>query len=201
MSAIPVIGITGGVGSGKSTAAAIFAQLGCEVIDADALGHELLRRDPAVRAAVRETFGQEVFDFEGQIDRKTLGRIVFSDVLQMRRLEDILHPLMRAAFEQRISHVRRAAEARAMVLDAAVLFKAGWDKLCTHTVFVESPLEQRLARVAESRGWSKDDLLKREAAQFPLDRKRQYCCHTLQNVKDVSHLQGQVTRLLDDILA
>jgi dephospho-CoA kinase len=200
MKQIPVIGITGGVGSGKSTVAAAFGELGCEVIDADRLGHALLG-EGGIQTAVRRTFGEEVFDADGAVDRRSLGQIVFADPQQMRRLEEILHPPMRSAIQDRISRTLQEGKARAVVLDAAVLFEAGWDKLCDTTVFVEAPLETRAKRVGDARGWARQELLRREAMQIPLDRKQQSCCHTLQNVSDVSRLPGQVTRLLDEILA
>ncbi len=200
MKQIPVIGITGGVGSGKSTVAAAFGELGCEVIDADRLGHSLLA-EPGIETAIRRTFGEAAFNAAGKVDRRALGKIVFADPQQMRRLEDILHPQMRSAIQACISQTRQGGHVRAVVLDAAVLFETGWDKLCDTTVFVEAPLETRARRVADARGWSRQELLRREALQIPLDRKQQSCCHTLQNVSDVSRLPGQVTRLLDEILA
>jgi dephospho-CoA kinase len=103
--------------------------------------------------------------------------------------------------EDRIAALRGADGVRAIVIDAAVLFEAGWNTLCDTTVFVEAPEPVRLDRVRRSRGWSEADFHQREAEQFPLDRKRRLCCYSVQNVSDVSHLPGQVTRVLDEILA
>ncbi|NBB94719.1 MAG: dephospho-CoA kinase [Planctomycetes bacterium] len=199
MREIPVIGITGGIGSGKSTVARAFGEVGCEVIDADALGHALLD-EPGIREAIRRQWGGEVVNASGAVDRGKLGRLVFADPQVRRRLEDILHPPMRSEMQRRIAAARQAGRTRAVVIDAAVLFEAGWDVLCTHTVYVEAPLADRVARVTAARGWSRAELLRREKVQFPLDRKQELCCYGLKNVDDVSHLPGQVTRLLDDIL-
>jgi len=158
--AIPVIGLIGGVGSGKSAVAAILAARGGVVIDADRVGHELLTV-PAVRDQIVARFGDKVLDRRvsavgsgSRIDRSALGEIVFADPERRRELEAIVHPRMRDRFRSEIERLTRLGDAGVIVLDAAILLEAGWDDLCDHVVFVDAPRSVRRRRVAEQRGWS-----------------------------------------------
>jgi dephospho-CoA kinase len=174
---IPVIGLVGGIGAGKSRVAATLARQGAWVLDADAIGHALLDQPPA-RSEVVRRFGAEILapasgpDQPRTVDRKALGTIVFGDPSARRDLEAILHPRMRRTFERAIARVARGGRHSAVVLDAAVLFEAHWDSLCDRVVFVDAPREQRLARLAASRDWSAEELAARESAQLPLAEKR-----------------------------
>lgn len=174
---IPVIGLVGGIGAGKSEAAARLALLGAFVIDADKVGHALLDQRP-VRDQVVEKFGDLVLDPsipEGEppgIDRRVLSAIVFKNPSALKSLEAILHPQMRHTFEKAVDRVARKGQATAVVLDAAVLFEAGWDGLCDHVLFLDAPHEVRLDRLKTSRGWDEPMLTEREAAQWPLEKKK-----------------------------
>jgi len=183
---IPVIGVVGGIGSGKSAAAQAFADLGALVLDADKVGHTLLDQSPC-REIVVEVFGEGVlapYTAEGErrpIDRRALGAIVFADPFLLSRLEDILHPLMRRTFERAISREVRRLRHTAVVLDAAILYEAEWNDLCDQVVFVDAGPEVRLARLEASRGWTAETLLAREKAQGPLAEKRIEAGHLLAN--------------------
>lgn len=192
---IPVIGLIGGIGGGKSVAAGLLAERGAVVVDADAVGHEVLRR-PDVARRVVERFGAGVTSADGQVDRRALGRLVFADAAARRDLEAIVHPSMFQEFERRIGEARSRGEAAAVVLDAAILLEAGWDRICDVVVFVDAPREARLDRVRESRGWSEADLAAREAAQRPLDEKRARADHVLANDGEVAGLAAEVDRLV-----
>ena len=175
---IPVIGVVGGIGSGKSAVAARLGELGAFVIDADRVGHALLTQRPVLEAVVRR-FGPEILapvaegtDSPREIDRRALGAIVFADRTSRRALEGILHPRMRETFSKAIARTARRGQHKAVVLDAAVLFEAGWDALCDRVFFVDAPRDQRLARLAAQRGWDDETLSARENAQGPLEEKR-----------------------------
>jgi dephospho-CoA kinase len=201
-----VIGLVGGIGSGKSAAASILGELGAFVIDADAVGHALLNQRP-VRDLVLDRFGPRVFapeTSEGSgtsVDRKALGAIVFSDPRALKDLEAILHMRMRGTFERAIARTVRRGTARAIVLDAAILFEAGWADLCDKVVFVDASRELRLARVAETRGWDQAKLEVREASQMPLDRKVEKSDVVIANAQDLDALRTSVERALEAILA
>src|SRR4051812_48219771 len=176
--AIPVIGLIGGIGAGKSRVAELLKGRGACVIDADAVGHEVLEV-PEVRDLVVARFGTRVVrpaprpgEERGRVDRRLLGSIVFADPEALRDLERIVHPRMCLEFERRIARESARGAVPLIVLDAAILMETGWDRVCDLVVFVDAPLPVRLDRVSRARGWTGEDLRSREAAQWPVDRKR-----------------------------
>ena len=189
-----MIGLTGTVGAGKSAVAARLADRGAVVIDADAVGHETLRR-PEVAAQVGARFGSGVLDAEGAVDRRALGRLVFADPCARRDLEALVHPPMFEAFERAIADAVRG-EARFVVLDAAILLETGWDRACDLVVFVDAPRPMRLERVGASRGWTDEQLRARESAQWTGERKKSRSDYVLLNDGSPSRLDQEVDRLL-----
>jgi dephospho-CoA kinase len=169
-----VIGVLGGVASGKSLVAHQLARLGAGVLDADGAGHEVLRL-PSVESAARDRWGEEIFGADGRIDRARLARLVFGPSQEAAEerayLEHLTHPeIGRRLAEQ----ARRLAESGAavVVLDAPLLLEAGWDSFCDTLVFVDAPRPLRAAR-ASARGWSEEEFAARESVQLPLERKRE----------------------------
>ncbi|MFM9963728.1 MAG: dephospho-CoA kinase [Planctomycetaceae bacterium] len=135
-----------------------------------------------------------------QISRAALGRVVFgSDVAAetaRRDLEAIVHPEIRSLLEHTIRELRRQANVEAIVLDAAVLLEAGWNDLCDVVVFIDTPQADRIARVQAGRGWSAEELAKREASQWPLPRKRAAADAVLDNANDVDHAARQLEQVI-----
>jgi dephospho-CoA kinase len=189
-----VVGLVGGIGSGKSAAAAAFARRGAHVIAADELGHEALRQS-AVRDEVARLWGKEVLDEHGWIDRRKLAAIVFADPGARRALEALTHPYIRSRLAEEIARAREGG-ARLIVVDAAVLLEAGWNAACDRLVYVDAPHEARLARVKAKRGWAERDWQGREAAQLPLTEKHARADHVLDNSSTLEHLGRQVDDLL-----
>jgi dephospho-CoA kinase len=199
----PVIGLVGGVGAGKSTAAAELARLGCMVIDGDAIGHEVLDRGEVIDRIVEMWGPGTLLKAPGggrQIDRASLGRMVFGDPRELERLNGLTHPLIRAEIERQVEAGRRDPAVRAIVLDAAVLLEARWDQLCTHVVFVRAPDEQRQERVARERGWNERSWRQREKMQIPLDSKIGRCYYSIDNSSSVSHLCEAIRELFHGIV-
>ncbi len=186
----PVIGLTGGICSGKSTVAAELAELGCAVIDADAVGHELLE-DPEVRDELVRRLGEGILSAEGRPDRERIARIVFDSPEALARLNAVMHPRMRDRMARRIDQLRRAGGCPAVVLDAALLLETDWHELCDTIVFVDAPPAQRLQR-AKARGWDADELQRRENSQKPLDTKATSADHVIDNSSSLSYLREQV---------
>jgi dephospho-CoA kinase len=201
---LAVIGLIGGIGSGKSRVAAHFEAAGAVVIDADVVGHELLN-DPRVGSEIVDRFGTGVLsekstgpELPSVIDRKALGTIVFADPMARRDLETILHPRMRASFEAVIERESKSkkSEKSMVVLDAAILLEAGWDDLCDVIVFVDAPRDERMRRVQAQRGWSREAFEARERAQWPCDKKRRRADLVITNDAGVDGLQERVERIL-----
>jgi dephospho-CoA kinase len=188
-----MIGVTGGVASGKSVVAKEFARLGAGLLDADAAGHAALRL-PRVEAAVRERWGEAVFGPEGRIDRARLASVVFASgpdgEAEREYLEQLTHPEIARQIERQAREYD-AAGAPVAVLDAALLFEAGWSDKCEKTIFVDTPCEIRLAR-AMNRGWTEEDFAAREGAQESLDRKRARADVIIDNSGPLQRTQAQV---------
>jgi dephospho-CoA kinase len=191
----PVIGLIGGIGSGKSRVAALFRERGARVIAGDDLGHEALRQPP-VRAQITARWGREVLDAHGEINRRRLAAIVFADPEQRRALESMVHPWIKQRMRDEVEQARNDAAARFVVVDAAILLEAGWNDLCDRLVFVEAPREVRRQRIAEQRGWTAEEVEAREQAQLPLTAKAVRADYTLHNAGSMESLKQKVNDLL-----
>lgn len=187
-----LIGIIGGISSGKSAVAAIFAECGAKVLDADRIGHEVLRL-PQVISALVSRWGSGILDDAGQVRRPAVANIVFapdSGAIELGYLEQITHPPIQKILLERIEELR-AAGAPAAVVDAALLVKAGWHRLCQKIVFVEVPRAVRWARAAK-RGWSEAQFEEREAAQGSLEERRQLADCVVDNSGSIESTRQQV---------
>ncbi len=162
------IGIAGGIGSGKSGLARALADLDCVVIDSDALAKDVLE-EPDVKDQLRAWWGDAIIDEQGRVDRSRVASIVFEDDAQRKRLEALIHPRVKNA---RARIIAEHPDARAIVIDAPLLFEAGVDEECDAVLFVDVPRDIRLERVRDTRGWDEGELARREAGQWPVDRKR-----------------------------
>lgn len=186
----PIIGITGGIGAGKSLVARQFESLGAARFDADAAARKMLD-DPAVRHQILQRWPQVATD-DDRIDRKALAAIVFDDPDELRRLESLIHPPVERQCLGWIEQIRRAGSASAIVLDVPLLLEAGWDRHCDRVVFVEARRAVRLARLRENRGWEEKDLIVREKTQWPLDKKRRLAHDIVDNNASESECLAQV---------
>jgi dephospho-CoA kinase len=190
-----VIGLLGGIGSGKSQVAAAFARHGARIIAGDQLGQAALH-DPDIRARIVSRWGEGIVDENGEIDRRRLAAIVFADPDQRKALEAISHPWIRQRIRAEVEEARKDPRVPLIVLDAAVMLEAGWNEVCDRLVFIEAPRVVRLERVARQRGWSEKEVAEREEAQLPLTEKAVRADHVLDNSASLEHLNCQVIDLL-----
>ncbi len=186
-----VIGLVGGIASGKSFVASELERRGATLIAADEIGHTILQRPSVVHSLVRE-FGQSILASDGSVDREAIAQMVFGrdDLSQQRlkQLEALVHPLIHAESVRQLRAIQEGvAPPAAIVLDAPLLIEAGWLPLCDLVLFVECDLATRQQR-ALARGWDSDELAHREAAQLPLDRKRREATHVVTGSADQSSL-------------
>src|SRR5687768_7969666 len=156
-----LIGLTGNIACGKSTVLRQLRDLGAYVIDADILIHYILRHDGPAYWPVVSEFGPEIVRADGEIDRKVLGRIVFSDPEKLRRLEEIEHPIVRRVIDEEIAQ----ADEEIVVLDAIKLIESGWAEKCDSVWVVTCRREQQIERLQASRGYSREDAEMRVSAQ------------------------------------
>lgn len=196
---MPIIGIIGGIASGKSLATKYFQQLGAFVLDADRVAHEVLR-EPDVIDAAQARWGAEIVNDEGQIDRSVLARVVFGESssadVELAYLEELVHPRIGKRLQQELAQFDAD---RVVILDAAVMLKAGWDKFCDQVLFIDARPELRLER-ARQRGWKETAFFQREAAQEPLDRKRSRADIVIDNNGMAEDLQKQIRDFWDSHL-
>lgn len=201
MSAIPVVGITGGIGSGKSSLPRTVTRFRLHIIDADAIAHSLLREPDMIGQIVQE-FGTRILNADGQISRGHLAEIVFGNrpeqQLARQRLQAILHPAVRKESLRQIQAVPQDADC--IILDAALLLEAGWGDLCDALVFVDTALARRQDRVSSSRGWSRDELERREQCQWPVDRKKQIADFVVDNSGTAQESGRQFEEVLQAVL-
>ena len=189
-----IIGLLGGVASGKSLAAKMLVDLGAGLLDADRTGHAVLAEDADVRKELRQRWGDAVFTAEGQVDRAALARRVFAEADGARAdrefLEDLLHPRIR----RRLEAVRQqfAAQGKlAAVLDAPLLLEAGWGPMCDIVLMIDAPRDARI-QWARQRGWSDAEFARREAAQSPVEQKRRAAHAVIPNDDSIDELRHVV---------
>ena len=193
----PIIGITGGIGAGKSTVAGILRELGCLVVDSDDLARQALP-DPTVVETLVQWWGREILDPQRQIDRRAVAKIVFARPNERKRLESVVHPWIE---KRRLAMFAAAPDtAPALVIDAPLLVEAGIDEQCDAVVFVNSDRSTRLDRLAQNRGWSDQELNQREKSQLPLDAKRTRADYVIDNDGDLTSFTEQIRRTLHEIV-
>lgn len=193
-----VIGLVGGIGSGKSSVAAELARQGRGiVIDSDKEAKAALDR-PEVRDQLVSWWGPGVLGKDGRVDRGQVADIVFRRPEERARLEALVHPMVRATRAQAIERARSAGAALA-IIDAPLLFEAGVDRECDLIVYVDAPLRARVGRVKATRGWDAAELERREKAQLPLEEKRERSDDVVVNDGEPGALPGRVADLLQRI--
>ena len=189
-----IIGILGGVASGKSQVAEQFRLLGAKVLDADQVGHEVLR-EPEVIQAVRERWGDTVLTENGQVDRSKVAKIVFAapptGPQELAFLEQLTHPRIGNRLQAEFVRMRQSRDIEAVILDAPVMLKSGWDRYCHYILFIDVPRNLRLER-ARKRGWSDANFAAREAAQESLEVKRAAASHVIDNSGSIDETRQQV---------
>jgi dephospho-CoA kinase len=197
-----ILGLLGGIASGKTVVARELEKLGSVVLDADRAGHEVLRL-PHVKEAARKRWGASIFGQDGKIERKRLADIVFAHTDEGRRelayLEKLTHPEIGRRLQEELNLLKQQG-VQVAVLDAPVMLKAGWDRFCDQIWFIDAPRETRIER-AKQRGWSDAEFTARELAQEPVERKRELADFVVDNSGAVAYTQQQIERLWHNLIA
>jgi dephospho-CoA kinase len=196
----PIIGIVGGIGSGKTFVARLFEELGGLVISSDEQVKEVYRL-PEVKQRLREWWGESVFLPNGDINRRAIAGKIFSDPEQRRNLEQLLHPLVGQARDRLMASHQNDPNINAFIWDTPLLFETGLNEACDAIVFVDAPLTERAQRVKDQRNWTPEELTRRENSQWPLDTKREIADYVISNAADADSVRDQVRRVFSLILA
>jgi dephospho-CoA kinase len=186
------IGLTGGIGSGKSTVSKFLAELGAPIIDADKVGHEIYAPDgPAYRDMIA-AFGEGILAPDRTIDRKKLGPIVFADPAALKRLNSIVHPKMFARMREMVGAMRTGGERKPIVVEAAILIEANWQPLFNEIWLVIASREHVIERVERDRGLKPEQTEARIKAQLSDDDRRKYATTVVTNNGTVDELRAKV---------
>ncbi|MHC4076558.1 MAG: dephospho-CoA kinase [Planctomycetota bacterium] len=195
----PVIGIVGGIGSGKSTVSNEFVKLGCGLVDADKIAHKALD-NARIKERIVKLFGNTILDSGGKVDRSKVGKIVFSDSSNLSALNKIIHPFVLAKSQALIEKYNRQESVKAIVLDMPLLAEVGWAERCERVVFVDCPEQIRLQRIKKKPYFDENELKIRENSQISLDNKARLADNIVYNSSDFSALARQVADIFISIL-
>ena len=186
-----IIGVTGGIGSGKSTVCRVFASLGIPVYSADDMAKELMHSSPELVCGIKNEFGGEIYS-SGKLNRQALAAIVFNDPEKLTKLNELVHPAVAQDFEQWCS----AQKSHIVLKEAAILFETGGNHLLDETVLVKAPKHERIKRVCARDGASEQEVENRMKNQWDDDKKEELADHVIQNHN--GHLLiPQVLRLIE----
>ena len=176
-----IVGLTGGIASGKSLVAKVFQDLGAHIIDADKIVHELLEPGQQAWEEVVKYFGPEIVFPDKTIDRRKLGEIVFNDAEKRAWLNQCLHPKVFAVYTARVKHLCARALHAIIVLDAALLIETGYHKKMDRIVVVYADQEQQMERLTSRERFSREQALVRIRSQMPLSEKRKQADYVIEN--------------------
>ena len=187
-------GLTGGVATGKSTAARVFHELGAEIIDADRIGHlQLAKSSPAFQEIV-ERFGLVILDGAGEINRHALGSLVFTDPEKLQQLNSIVHPRIIAEVEKRAAAIAAEDSRRVILVDAALIFEAGIGGRFEKVIVTWCTPQQQIERLMH-KGLSREEAEHRIAAQIPVEEKKRRADFVIDSSGPLENTRGQVERI------
>ena len=191
-----VIGLTGGIASGKSTASAYLRELGAAIVDADAISRASTRRGGAAFEAVCAAFS-DILGADGEIDRRKLGGIVFADEDARRKLNSIVHPAVMAESRAQIENAR-ASGVKVCILDVPLLFETGMEKLCDETWLIYVPREEQIRRMAERDGLDAAAAAARIDSQMPLEEKLKRADVAIDSSGTIEQTREKLRRLWEE---
>ena len=189
------IGLTGGIGSGKSTVTKFLAALGAPIVDADKIGHAIYEPDGPAYPDMIAAFGEGILAPDRTIDRKKLGPIVFADPNALKRLNSIVHPRMFERMREMVAAMRAGGERKPIVIEAAILIEANWQPLFDEIWLVVTSQDQVIARVQRDRGLRPEQTEARIRAQLSDDERRKFASTVITNDSTVEALQNKVEEL------
>lgn len=192
-----IIGLTGGIGSGKSEVSRILNELGAEVVDADRVGHDAYRPNTETWQVVVQAFGDEIVQPDGEIDRRKLGAIVFSDPDEMTKLNGIMHPRMHEMIRERLEALRGQGTEVAVV-EAAILIEADWTPLVDEVWVIDATEETVVERVGRRNNLPEDEIRRRIRSQMTREERAGHATVVIHNDEGIDQLQQHVHELWDN---
>lgn len=196
-----LVGLTGGIATGKSTVAKMLRELGCVIIDADVLAREVVEPGEPAYEDIVAAFGSDVIQANGSLDRKRLGAIVFADAARRKRLEAMTHPRIRERFARRLQELTEQGFAGLVFFDAAVMIESGNYRNMDRLVVVATDEATQRERLQGRDGIGADEAARRMASQMPVAEKAKLADHVIDNSGDRGATERQVRRVHEALLA
>ena len=197
---VPVVGLTGGIGSGQSSVGEILRELGAVIINADKIGNDLLDKQP-VKKRILKYFSNDILNESGNIDRKKLGKIVFENRRALRRLNALMHPPMIEEVCREVTRALRDRKYKLVVVDAALIFEAGMDTKVDYIVTVYSDMEKRIERIKSRDSLSDIEVKERISSQIPLEYKAEKADYIIENNCTLKSLTVKTRQVFKKILS
>ncbi len=198
-----LVGVTGGLGSGKSTVCRILAEYGCEIFEADSVARQLQVTDPVIIEGIRRLFGNEVYQMRADgvlwLDRPAIARRVFADASLLQKLNRLIHPAVYSVFQSAVDDARRKG-INVLVKEAAILFESGGDTLLDCIVVVTADRELRIQRALQRGGASREDIIRRINAQWPQEELVRRADYVIDNSGTFDQLKSRTRQVYELIV-
>ncbi len=194
-----VAGLTGGIATGKTTVAALFQRAGAMVVDADALARRVVSPGWPAWQSIKATFGHQVIQPDGTLDRPLLGKIVFNDEKLRRELEEIVHPRVRDEMDREVARIVAASPQALVILDIPLLFESGWTEGLSEIIVVYLPLAVQIQRLMQRDRLDSQAARARIQAQMPIEEKRRLGTMVIDNSGDLSHTETQAMKIFEEL--
>lgn len=195
-----IIGLTGGIATGKSQVSSILSELGAMVIDADIVAREVVQKGLPAWQQLKDTFGEEYFLSNGELNRRKLGQLVFSHPSELDKLNSITHPAIKAKIEERINDLKVQGYNGIVVVDAALLLEAGWETMVDQVWVVDAPIEKRIERLMNRDNLTRDQALSRINSQMSQQERIAKADKIIYNNSNIDSLKEQVLRIWHETL-
>jgi len=196
-----VVGITGGVGSGKTVVSRHLGSLGCHVIDADGIARHLVDQHTDIQNQLKHAFGSQVFDTSGKLKRRELGKIVFQDSNKLKKLNQIIQPILIEKIKNQISIFQKRNQGMIIVVDMAIIFEAEVDDLFDNIVVVNTPEDKRIKWLSKNRNWSVSEIQQRMHSQFKIQYKKNRADFIVENESTMDDLRIKTEELFQNIIS
>jgi|LSQX01.1.fsa_nt_gb dephospho-CoA kinase len=195
-----IIGLTGGIATGKSQVSSMLSELGAIIIDADIVAREVVQKGLPAWQQIKDEFGQEYLLSNGELNRKKLGKLVFTNPDALAKLNSITHPAIKGRIEDRINNLKAQDFKGVVVVDAALLLETGWETMVDQVWVVDAPMEKRIERLMIRDNFTRDQALSRINSQMSQQERIAKADKIIYNNSDIDSLREQVQRIWNETL-
>jgi len=194
-----VIGVTGGIGSGQSTVCKYLNEIGAKVIDVDRKAKQIINKDRSLQAALKKTFGNEIFTKDGKLDRRLLASLAFQSEEKTQALNRLVHPKMVAEVIEEMENARFSQKYPIIAIDAALIYEISIEQMFEYIIVVYTSLKHRLSRVMKRDNQTRDEVMARVRRQISLDEKKKWADFVIDNDGSLEDLKKQTQTVFDKI--